>query len=89
LGCGDACSQVNDRLYGFTGADISHSFAGAGLDRVTDFNRAEGDRVFVAGNQYTVSQTGADVTTDLGGGTTLVLAGVQQSSLTGDWIVSI
>lgn len=74
-----------DTLSGGVGADIFHTFSGAGLDRVTDFSRADGDRVFVLGG-YTVSQSGADVVIDLGSGTQLVLVGVQQSSLTGDWI---
>lgn len=74
-----------DTLSGGAGADIFHTFSGAGLDRVLDFNRADGDRVFVLGS-YTVSQSGADVIIDLGGGTQMVLVGVQQSSLTGDWI---
>jgi hypothetical protein len=52
---------------------------------VTDFSRVEGDRVLVTGS-YTFSQTGADVTIALTDGTQLILAGVQQSSLTGDWI---
>jgi len=76
-----------DTLSGGAGADIFHTFSGAGADRVTDFSRAEGDRVFVIGT-YTVSQVGADVVIDLGSGTQMVLAGVQQSSLTGDWIFS-
>ncbi|HEX7947446.1 MAG TPA: calcium-binding protein [Phenylobacterium sp.] len=78
-----------DTLTGGAGADIFHTFSGAGLDRVTDFSRAEGDRVFVLGNSYTVSQVGADVVVDLGGGDQMVLVGVQQSTLTTGWIVSV
>ena len=50
-------------------------------------SRVEGDRVFVSGT-YTVSQVGADVVIDLTGGTQMVLVGIQQTSLTGDWIFS-
>lgn len=79
-----------DTLTGGAGADTFHSFAGAGLDRVTDFNRAEGDRVLVfTGQTYTVTQSGADVVIDLGGGSQMVLVGVQQSSLTEGWIVAV
>lgn len=77
----------SDTLTGGAGADIFHTFGGAGLDRVTDFSRVEGDRVFVTGT-YTVSQVGADVVIDLTGGTQMVLVGIQQASLTGDWIFS-
>ncbi len=75
----------NDVLTGGTGADRFYIFAGAGVDRVTDFSRTEGDRVLVTG-AYTVSQTGADVTIAMTDGTQLILAGVQQAALTGDWI---
>lgn len=75
-----------DTISGGPGADIFHTFGDAGLDRVTDFNRAEGDRVMVdPGDTYSVSQSGADVIIALGGGQ-MVLAGVTLASLTGDWI---
>jgi serralysin len=75
----------NDTVSGGAGADTFHIFSGAGIDRIIDFNRAEGDRVFVLG-AYTVSQVGSDVVIDLGSGTQMILVGVQQTSLTGDWI---
>jgi len=77
----------DDTLAGGTGADVFHSFGDAGLDRVTDFSRAEGDRVVLdPGTQYTVSQSGADVVVSMAGGAQLVLVGVPLSALTGDWI---
>jgi hypothetical protein len=52
-----------------------------------DFNRAEGDRVRLdPGSTYTVSQQGADTVVAVAGGATVVLVGVQMSSLTGEWI---
>lgn len=77
----------DDTVAGGPGADIFHGFGGAGLDRVLDFNRAEGDRVQLdPGTAYTVSQAGADVVIDIAGGGQMVLAGVSMASLTGAWI---
>ena len=79
----------NDTVTGGAGADVFHIFGQAGLDLVTDFNRAEGDRVFVGdGSRYTVSQVGGDVVIDLAGGARMVLANVSLSSLSDGWIVS-
>jgi len=76
-----------DTMAGRDGADIFNTFADAGVDRVLDFSRAEGDRVRVeGGSAWAVSQQGGDVVVDVTGGARMVLAGVQLSSLTGDWI---
>lgn len=78
----------DDTVSGGAGADLFNTFAGAGLDRVTDFNLAEGDRVNVeAGTQYTVAQVGADTVVSMIDGQ-MVLVGVQMSSLTAGWIFS-
>ncbi|MBX3485283.1 PQQ-dependent sugar dehydrogenase [Phenylobacterium sp.] len=77
----------DDTATGGAGADIFNSFGDAGLDRITDFNRAEGDRIRLdPGSTYTVAQEGADTVVSITGGARVVLAGVQLSSLTGDWI---
>jgi Ca2+-binding RTX toxin-like protein len=77
----------DDTLSGGSGADIFHTFAEAGLDRVVDFNAAEGDRVqLLAGTQYTLAQAGADTVIQVSGGAQMVLANVQMSSLPGGWI---
>jgi len=76
-----------DTITGGAGADMFHTFNQAGLDRVTDFNLAEGDRVMLdPGTIYTVSQSGADTLIDMGAGNQMVLVGVSAASLTGDWI---
>ena len=79
----------DDTVTGGAGADVFHAFGDAGLDRITDFDRGQGDRVQLdPGTTYTVSQQGADVVIDMGGGSQMILVGVQMSSLTGDWIVA-
>ena len=79
----------DDTITGGAGADTFHIFAQAGLDVVTDFSRAEGDRVFIGdGSRYTVTQVGGDVVIDLVGGARMVLSNVALSSLTDGWIVS-
>ena len=80
----------DDTMTGGAGADSFHTWSEAGIDRVMDFNRAEGDRVLVSdGATWTVSQVDADTVVVLSGGAQLVLVGVAAASLTGGWIVAI
>jgi phospholipase/lecithinase/hemolysin len=82
-----AGDRGNDTISGGEGADIFHTFAAAGFDRVTDFDAAEGDRVnLLAGTTYALAQLGADTIIDLGGGNLMVLAGVTLTTLPTDWI---
>lgn len=77
----------DDTVSGGAGADTFNTFGDAGIDRVLDFNRAEGDRVRVElGTTYSTAQVGADVVITMSGGAKMTLVGVQLSSLTGDWI---
>src|SRR5690242_15381490 len=72
---------------GGPGADIFHSFSGASIDKVMDFNAAEGDRVMLdPGTSYTVSQQGADTVVDMGNGDEVILVNTQLSSLPNGWI---
>ncbi|WP_309087228.1 type I secretion C-terminal target domain-containing protein [Phenylobacterium sp.] len=82
-----AGDRGDDTLSGGAGADLFHSFGEAGIDRVLDFNFAQGDRVnLVAGTTYTVAQAGADTVITMTGGAQMTLVGVQLSSLTDGWI---
>ena len=77
----------SDTVTGGLGADIFHSFGDAGMDRVTDFSLAEGDRVQLdPGTTYTLAQSGSDTVISMAGGGQMVLVGVQMSSLTAGWI---
>ncbi len=77
----------DDTMSGGAGADIFHTFGDAGIDRVIDFNLAQGDRVQLdPGTQFTVSQVGTDTVINMTGGGQMTLVGIQMSSLTGNWI---
>jgi glucose/arabinose dehydrogenase len=77
----------DDTVSGGPGADLFNSFGAANTDRITDFNRAEGDRVRLdPGNTYTVAQEGGDTVVTVSGQARVILVGVQMSTLTGDWI---
>lgn len=77
----------DDTLTGGGGADTFHSFGDAGIDQVTDFNLAEGDRVLLdPGSEWSVSQVGQDVVILIGGGAQVILTGIALNTLTGDWI---
>ncbi len=76
-----------DNVTGGLGADIFHGSQDAGIDRVTDFNQGQGDRVQLdPGTTYTLRQEGAETIIDMGGGHQMILMGVQLSSLTPGWI---
>jgi len=77
----------DDTVSGGAGADIFNSFGDAGLDRVLDFNRAEGDRVRLdPGNTFIASQQGADTVVEITGGARVVLVGVTLANLDPAWI---
>lgn len=79
-----------DTIVGGVGADTFHTFGDAGVDRVIDFNRAEGDRVQIdAGRYFTVTQEGADVVIRIEGDGEMTLVGVDIATLTGDWIFTL
>lgn len=76
-----------DTMSGGGGADVFHTFGETGIDRVLDFNLAEGDRVQLdPGTQFTVSQVGADTVIAMSGGGQMLLVGVSMGTLTGAWI---
>ena len=78
----------NDTISGGAGADLFYSFSGAGIDRITDFSFAEGDRLKLEGSpSRTITQVGADVVVDMGNGDQVILVGVSLASLGSGWIL--
>lgn len=78
----------NDILTGGAGADRFHIFTGSGVDRVTDFSSASGDRVRIDGGApYTVSFVGGDATINIGNGDMLILNGVSSADILGNWLI--
>lgn len=93
LGGGDGADWLSgdrgsDTITGGAGADVFHTFGEAGVDRVTDFSWAQGDRVVLdAGATYGVAQVGGDVVISLNGGGEMTLVGVSLGSLGDGWIL--
>lgn len=76
----------NDAVTGGAGGDTFYFFAGAAVDRVTDFSSASGDRVLLdPGQAYTLSYTAEGAVVSLGAGDQMILMGVTQASI-GDWL---
>jgi Ca2+-binding RTX toxin-like protein len=83
-----AGDRGDDTLTGGAGADTFYSFGDAGLDLITDFNAAEGDRLQIeAGTAYSLSQVGADTVVMLAGGARVILSGVELVALPEGWII--
>jgi Ca2+-binding RTX toxin-like protein len=86
----------NDRIWGDkgtntvtggAGADSFNLFPGAGVMIVTDFRRAEGDRIGTErGMGWSVRSDGSGgALIDFGGGTQVILSGIAPAAVTSDW----
>jgi Ca2+-binding RTX toxin-like protein len=78
----------NDTETGGTGPDLFHGSQTIGMDEITNFSYAKGDRVELDPGTNVVSETqvGANTVIDMGGGNQMVLDNVQLSTLPSDWI---
>ncbi|BBK32303.1 putative secreted protein (type I secretion substrate) [Stella humosa] len=88
-----------DTLTGGAGADRFVFRSGGGADRITDFAGSQGDRLELEANlngsgidtfaelQARMTASGEGTTIDLGGGNSLLLAGVQPAAIAADHIL--
>jgi Ca2+-binding RTX toxin-like protein len=78
----------NDTETGGGGADIFHGSQTIGVDQITDFNYAQGDRVELDPGTIvqSMTQVGANTVVDLGNGSEMILQNTQLSTLPSDWI---
>jgi serralysin len=77
----------SDTISGGAGADTFNFFVGAGLDRISDFSAAQGDRIRIeGGGAYTVAQVSFDTVVDMGNGDQIILTNVTMSLLPAGWI---
>ena len=78
----------NDTETGGSGPDLFHGSQNIGIDEITNFNYAKGDRVELDPGTNVVSETqvGANTVIDMGGGNQMILQNVQLSSLPTDWL---
>lgn len=77
----------DDLLTGGPGADLFHVDRRADIERISDFNPAEGDRILLDLGRHAVFEAGADTVIDLGGRAQVILLGVRVSALGDGWLV--
>ncbi|HEY9217605.1 MAG TPA: M10 family metallopeptidase C-terminal domain-containing protein [Phenylobacterium sp.] len=79
----------DDTISGGPGLDTFYAFVGVGVDRITDFSIAEGDRVRIeGGSPFNLYQAGADTVIDLGSDQ-IILVGVNAASLPAGSVLAI
>ncbi len=78
----------NDTIWGGAGADQFNLISGAGVDRVMDFNAAEGDFVTIEGGlSYSLTFIGGDAVIDIGNGDRMTLVGISNAGQLGaNWL---
>ncbi len=77
----------NDIINGGAGADRFNLIVGAGIDRITDFSSAEGDRVTIEGGAvYTLSFVGGETIISTNNGDMMILNGVGSADALGNWL---
>lgn len=78
----------NDTLSGGTGADVFLIHGNSGADVILDFNFAEGDRLAIFDQSYSVSAlSNGSALVSLSGGGTIVLSGVAATSVQGQFFI--
>lgn len=79
----------DDTLSGGLGADLFQFRAGSGVDLITDFSAAQGDRIALSkGASYSLHNGSGGMVLDFGAGDQVTLAGVAAGTAP-DWIVYV
>ena len=80
----------NDTLTGGAGADLFVFTRNSGADQIADFSFAEGDRIRFGDGLApgAIIATAAGARIELGGGVSIVLAGIGAAAVLNEWLVS-
>jgi serralysin len=76
----------NDTITGGAGADRFNLIIGGEVDRVLDFNAAEGDRISIEGGGGLVSFSGGNAIIANASGDQIILVGVADIAALGNWV---
>jgi serralysin len=78
----------NDTIRGGSGADQFHTFVGAEIDRILDFNGFEGDRIVIDdATTFAISMASSDMLITLTTRDVVVLVGVTPNAMQLSWII--
>ena len=80
-------SAGNDHFYGEAGADTFIFEPGWGVDEIMDFSFAEGDRLMLSGQSYTIRDTAEGMALDLSAGGSVVLHGIEPSAFSAAFLL--
>ncbi|MBP2227849.1 Tol biopolymer transport system component/Ca2+-binding RTX toxin-like protein [Azospirillum agricola] len=79
----------DDTLFGGAGADVFGFGIASGIDRIGDFNAAEGDRLQIGvGVTWTVTEVGSNALVNLSSGGLVELDGIRPNQVSSSWFIT-